>query len=284
MKRRDFLQSLLFLVASPALERVNPLDYMKKTNAVRLLRHATLVLQVGGVKFLIDPMLSKKDELDPVQNCGNDIRIPMVDLPVDNEELERIISDVDAVVVTHLHRDHWDAAAQVLIGKRKPLICQPSDADKLRAQGFVDLHPVVNQITWKGVTISRTGGQHGTGEIGQKMGAVSGFVFRDKSQTIYVAGDTIWCDEVAQALTTYQPQVTIVNAGGAQFLSGGPITMTPDDILEVHAHLPQTKIIAVHMDTVNHCFVRRSDLQKIVTEKGLQSKVLIPADGERMAL
>lgn len=257
---------------------------MKKTNTVRLLRHATLVLQVGDIKFLVDPMLSKKDDLDPVQNCGNDIRIPMVDLPVSKEELEGIIRDVDAVVVTHLHRDHWDAAALALIDRAKLLICQPSDADKLRAQGFVEVHPVADHITWKGVTISRTGGQHGTGEIGQKMGAVSGFVFQDKRQTIYVAGDTIWCDEVEQALKIYQPHVTIVNAGGAQFLAGGPITMTPDDILKVHTHLPQTKIIAVHMDTVNHCFVRRSDLQKVVAEKGLQSKVLIPADGERITL
>lgn len=257
---------------------------MNKTNAVRLLRHATLVMHIGGLNLLVDPMLSAKEALDPVQNCGNDMRIPMVDLPVDKEELRQIIREADAVVVTHLHRDHWDTAAQALIPKDKTILCQPCDAEKLRAQGFSNVTPVDDHTVWKGITISRTGGQHGTGEIGHKMGEVSGFVFKDSYQTIYLAGDTIWCDEVEQALNTHQPDITILNAGGAQFLTGGPITMTPEHILKVHHQLPHTKIIAVHMDTVNHCFVKRSDLLKAMEERGLMSVVAIPADGERITL
>lgn len=57
--------------------------------------------------------------------------------------------------------------------------------------------------------------------------------------------------------------------------------MTPKDILKVYETLPQTKIIAVHMDTVNHCFIKRTDLSKALSEnQQLASQILIPNDGE----
>jgi hypothetical protein len=47
----------------------------------------------------------------------------------------------------------------------------------------------------------RTGGRHGTGEIGEKMGPVSGYVLRGPGEpVVYIAGDTVWCPEVAAAL------------------------------------------------------------------------------------
>jgi hypothetical protein len=60
--------------------------------------------------------------------------------------------------------------------------------------------------------------------------------------------------------------------------------MTPGDIFQVHEKFSQTKIIAVHMDTVNHCFIKRADLIKAVAEKGLESSVLIPNDGEMIMM
>ncbi len=218
--------------------------------------------------------------MDPVANCGNTIRIPLVNLPVDSHELNKIITEVDAVVITHLHRDHWDEAAQNLIPKNKPVFCQPVDADKIKEQGFLNVIPIDESLNWKGITITRTKGQHGLGEIGEKMGEVSGFVFTHENQGIYVAGDTVWCEEVTAALQQHKPDITIVNAGGAQFLTGGPITMTPADILKVQETLPSTQIIAVHMDTVNHCLVKRTDLRKVLSEKNLTTKILIPDDGQ----
>ena len=139
-------------------------------------------------------------------------------------------------------------------------------------------------IDWEGISIRRTNGQHGTGEIGKKMGTVSGFIFQHKEQSIYLAGDTIWCDDVENALQECKPDVTILNTGGAQFLTGDAITMTPDDVIHVHECCPTTKIIAVHMDTVNHCFIKRVDLVKALAEKKPALKILIPADGEEISI
>lgn len=185
-------------------------------------------------------------------------------------------------MVTHLHRDHWDVAAQSLVNKNKLIFCQPGDSDKIKEQGFKNVQPIGTSIDWEGIAISRTNGQHGTGEIGKKMGIVSGFVFKHQEKSVYLAGDTIWCDDVEKALLEFKPDVTILNAGGARFLTGDPITMTPDDIIQVHEKSLATKIIAVHMDTVNHCFIKRADLAEALAEKKPALKILIPGDGEEI--
>ena len=253
---------------------------MMNKNSIYFIRHATMVVKINNVKFLIDPMLSPKDELDPVQNCGNQIRFPIVELPITIEKLNNIINEADAIVVTHIHRDHWDITAQKLISKNKPIFCQPVDLEKIKEQGFENVIAVDPEINWEGISISRTKGKHGTGEIGAKMGEVSGFAFIHEEESIYVAGDTIWCEDVERALNEFNPKTTILNAGGAKFLTGDPITMTPHDIQKVHQKCPGTSIIAVHMDTVNHCFIKRSDLSKALSEMNMDSTVLIPKDGE----
>jgi L-ascorbate metabolism protein UlaG (beta-lactamase superfamily) len=111
------------------------------------------------------------------------------------------------------------------------------------------------------------------------MGEVSGFVFNWKDESIYLAGDTIWCKEVEDSLATFNPAITILNAGGARFLTGDPITMNPTDVITVKEKFPETEIIAVHMDTVNHCFDKRANLRQALSDKKITS-VLIPMDGE----
>lgn len=250
------------------------------TWSVGLVRHATLIIKNKDVTFLVDPMLSPKGAMDPVGNSGNDIRIPMVDLPFDVKD---ILEDVDAVFVTHTHRDHWDAVAHEQINKSIAIFCQPVDLDKIRSQGFTNVTAIEDKAQFKGITVHRTGGQHGTGEIGQKMGTVSGFVFERGANKLYVAGDTIWCDDVKRAITTHKPQVVVVNAGGAQFLAGDPITMNAADVMTTSKAVGSSKVIAVHMDTVNHCKVTRNILQSFVAENKL-TNVLIPADGQTLAV
>lgn len=279
MKRKTFLQSLLLLSGIPGFLRAGG-NGLKSPTSIRLLRHATLIIEINQKKILVDPMLAPKDSMGPIQNSGNQIRIPMVELPVQEAELRSLLLEVDAVALTHLHGDHWDMAAQKAIAKDKPVFCQPNDADRIRAQGFSNVLPIPSLLEWNGVTISRTGGMHGTGEIGKRMGEVSGFVFASGTESVYVAGDTIWCDEVDRAIAAHNPSVTILNAGGARFLTGDPITMTPGDIIALHHKHSQTRIVAVHMDTINHCVVNRSDLLEAMKENGLADKVWIPQDGE----
>ena len=250
---------------------------------LQLIRHATLVVTLGDLKLLVDPMLSPAGAMDPVANAANQRRIPLVDLPFSDAALTQLLAQIDGVLVTHTHRDHWDAHAATLIAKETPILCQPEDAARIREAGFTQTQPIERAYTWRGLQIIRTNGRHGTGQIGQQMGPVSGFVITGSAiPSLYIAGDTIWCEEVAATLEAHQPDVTVLNAGAAQFLTGNPITMTAGDVIQVCDALPSTQIIAAHMEAINHCLLTRADLREQVRLAGWLDRVRIPQDGETL--
>ena len=248
---------------------------------IQLLRHATLILSYNSTKILVDPMLSPASAMDPVSETPNQQRNPLVQLPLDSGELAQLIDQLAAVLVTHTHSDHWDQAAVELLPKELRVFCQPEDEEKISRAGFTDVRKIETDVSWQGVQITRTGGKHGTGRIGELMGPVSGFALMAENEPgCYIAGDTIWCDEVRDALDNYNPDVVVVNAGAAQFLSGDPITMTAADVLEVCKFSPEARVIAVHMDAINHCLLTRDQLRKDADEAGFEHQVEIPLDGE----
>jgi len=256
----------------------------ENNGSIQLLRNATLVIDFGGKKILVDPMFADKGEFDPFPFAGNEIRNPMVDLPISKEEVAKIVDNVDAVFITHTHLDHWDPKAQQMIDKHKPIFCQPSDEKTIKDQGFTNVMVLNDKTDWEGITVHKTGGQHGFGKLGELMGSVSGYVFSHNGKSIYIAGDTRWCKEVKTALDTHKPDVIVLNAGGAQFiegdLKGEPITMTPEDIIAVYENSQKSNIITVHMNTLNHCHVKRKDLKKALTDIGIAEVIEIPADGD----
>jgi L-ascorbate metabolism protein UlaG (beta-lactamase superfamily) len=190
-----------------------------------------------------------------------------------------VVQGVDAMLVTHTHSDHWDETAARLLAKDLPLFGQVADEVKFREQGFLNVRPVEDSFKWKDVQLSRTAGQHGRGEIGKAMAPVSGFVLQASDEpALYVAGDTIWCDEVREALARYRPSVVIVNAGAAQFLKGDPITMTADDVVAVCQSARGAQVVAVHMEAINHCLLTREDLAFQL--EAARVRAVIPGDGD----
>jgi L-ascorbate metabolism protein UlaG (beta-lactamase superfamily) len=162
-----------------------------------------------------------------------------------------------------------------------------SDAAIIRKQGFTDVRVLGHHVEFGGVILSKTGGQHGTDEmyatqpLAGLLGEAMGVVFEAPGyRTVYLAGDTIWRDEVGQALTEYKPSVIVLNAGYAK-LTGfeGAIIMGKDDVLRAAQTIPTATVVAVHLDAINHMALGRAELREFVMAQGIQGRVESPEDG-----
>jgi L-ascorbate metabolism protein UlaG (beta-lactamase superfamily) len=233
-----------------------------------LIRNATLLLELEGRRLLVDPMLDAAGARPPVANTPNPRPNPLVPLPLPAEKLVR---DLDAVIVTHLHRDHFDDTAAQLLPRDVPVFCQPGDASALAGLGLL-ARPVEDVLEWEGIVLTRTRGRHGSGETADLLGPVSGFVL----DGLYIAGDTVWCPEVEEAIAAHEPRVAVVNGSGACFLGSEPLVMTVDEVREVVARVPT--VVVVHLEAINHCLETRAEIRAAVPA------ALVPEDGETLEL
>jgi L-ascorbate metabolism protein UlaG (beta-lactamase superfamily) len=233
-----------------------------------LVRNATLVLELGGWRILVDPMLDDVGARPPVSDTANPVPNPTVPLPFSAEE---VVRGIDAVLVTHRHRDHLDGRAEQLLPRDVPVFCQPQDEAALRELGL-QAKAIADETLWDGLRIVRTPARHGSGAIAEGLAPVSGFVVED----VYLAGDTVWYESVEKTIERHRPRIAVVNAGGASFLEGGLIIMGSEDVREVVSRVPI--VVAVHMEALNHCHLTRAELRAAVPD------VLVPEDGQTLEL
>jgi L-ascorbate metabolism protein UlaG (beta-lactamase superfamily) len=231
---------------------------------ITLVRSATVILELRGRRILVDPMLDPAGARPPIANTANPVNNPTVELPFPAED---VVSGLDAVLVTHRHKDHLDDTAARLLPRELPVFCQPEDYEALRALGF-DARPVDTSHDWNGLVVHRVPARHGFGAVAEALAPVSGFVLDE----LYLAGDTVWYEAVEETIERFRPRVAIVNAAGASFLEGGLIVMGIDDVRDVVARVPV--VVAVHLEALNHCHVTRTELAAAVPG------VVIPRDGE----
>lgn len=279
-------------VTTPVFAGESDTQAFTSTHKVEMqqVRNATVKITYAGTTFLIDPMLAKKGTYPGFEGTyRSNLRNPMVELP---GSVEDVISGVDAVIVTHTHLDHWDDAAQKALPKDIPLFAQhEADAQLIRSQGFKNVRVLTDEAEFGGVKITKTGGQHGTDEmyavpaLAKPLGEAMGVVFQAKGyKTLYLAGDTIWRKEVDHAIETYNPEVIVLNAGKARMTGyEGAIIMGEEDVLRASQAAKNAKIVAVHMDAVNHMSLTREELRAYVKKQGIESRVDIPEDGASLA-
>jgi L-ascorbate metabolism protein UlaG (beta-lactamase superfamily) len=252
---------------------------------VTQIRNATLLVDYAGKTLLVDPLLAERGAYPGFAGTANShLANPLVDLPVPLDTL----FDVDAVLVTHLHADHWDEAARRTLPRHLPVFAQnDADARAIRADGFTDVRTLSahGDTPFDGIRIAQARGQHGSDSvmavIGARMGEVSGVVLRHPDEpTLYIAGDTVWNAHVAAALEMYDPDVVVLNCGDAQVPGLGPIIMDLHDVAQVVRAAPRATIVASHLEAVNHCMLSRAALRAWLDAQGLVARVRVPDDGE----
>jgi len=244
-------------------------------------RHATSLLTYAGSKLLIDPVFSAKEEFPAIALTPNQRKNPMIDLKTPIKEL----LDVDMILSTHSHQDHFDAKAKELLDKRVDLICQPSDEETYKADGFINLMPVEENLKYKNIIITRVDAQHGSGQTKEQMGPSSGYILSaDDEPTIYFTGDTIFNESIKKNIENYNPEILIMNAGSPKFLNSTQIVMNIMDIEKTLAINPKLKFIIVHLDTFNHCIETRVDINEYFSPQRLDKMGVkhfyVPEDNE----
>ena len=235
---------------------------------ITLIRNATVLLELRGRRLLVDPMLDPAGARPPIEDTANPVRNPTVELPF---PAEQAVDGLDAVLVTHCHKDHLDDTAERLLPRDVPVFCQPEDEERLRDVGL-DARPIDASLDWNGLTLHRVPAQHGFGAVAEALAPVSGFVLDE----LYIGGDTVWYDGVRETIERFEPRVAVVNAGGASFLEGSLIVMGIDDVREVAARVPT--VVCVHLEALNHCFLTRAELAAAVPG------AVIPRDGETVVV
>jgi L-ascorbate metabolism protein UlaG (beta-lactamase superfamily) len=262
-----------------------------------LLRNATILLEhahpssaasprgsdpFGSATLLVDPMLADRGANGTIPGTAPPVPNPLVALPRPAEE---VAAAATHALVTHLHQDHFDAAAQRLLPDALPIACAPAHVGGVRGGGFTDVAVIEDRAAFAGFDVTRVAARHALDEHEGPLGPVSGYVLRaDGAPCVHVASDCVWCPELAEVISTERPDVIVVNAGGARFTTGGPITMTAEDVIAVARHCREALVVAVHLEALNHCPLTRDALARTVAAAAVEDRVVIPADGECLAL
>jgi L-ascorbate metabolism protein UlaG (beta-lactamase superfamily) len=250
------------------------------------LRNATMVIESDDKVILVDPMLGQKGTAGPPFTLFRfkPKKNPIVDLPKNAMEL---VAKTTHCIITHLHPDHLDKEGEKFLRENQiPVICSVLDEAALQKRGL-NIGQTVDY--WKktaflGGEIQGIPALHGYGFIAKPMGNVMGYYIQlPNEKSIYLSSDTIYTEEVDKVLTELKPEISVVASGSAQLDVFQPLLMRKEDVIKFIKTAPG-KVIANHLEAVNHCPTTREDLRKDIENLGLSDKVFVPNDGDCIAL
>ncbi len=249
----------------------------------QLIRNATFKLKYAGKILLIDPMLCKKETFPPFSPGLK--KNPTVDLTM---SIKDIVNDIDAVLVTHSHPDHFDDVATETLSKQLKIFCTPTDEGFVKKKGFNNVDIVAHSVKWENITITRVEGEHGSGPVLKYMGEVSGYVLQANNEaTIFIVSDSILTYQVQNAIEYFNPDIIITNSGGGIIpgFENFPVHMNEEQTIAISKLSPNSKIIATHLNAIDFCKTTRIRLRSYRNKMGISdSKLLIPEDGEHIKL
>jgi len=150
---------------------------MATLNQITFIGHATLLVEIDGVRLLTDPVL--RDGVAHLKRRS---------MPVRNS----LYQDIDAILISHLHRDHLDIPSLRILGRETKLILPAGSADFLRSKGFSNIKEMkAGDTTVIGaVTVLATHAEHhGKHPPFGPTADCLGFLIKG-SQAVYFPGDT----------------------------------------------------------------------------------------------
>lgn len=254
------------------------------------IRNATFIIESKNKFILVDPMLSQKGELPPFSIFKHKVqKNPTAELPNNTDEL---LSKVTHALITHSqtfaikalqHTDHLDTKGEEFLkSKHIPVVTVKKDANYLKRYDLnvVDAVDYGERKKFLDGYITAVPALHGHGWINKMMANGAGYFIELEDETsIYICGDTVLIDDVRKAIEEFKPDIVVVAAGNASLDVGQALLMSLDEIIELVKLAPK-KVVANHMEALNHCSVTREILKNKLERERLIHKVFIPNDGE----
>ena len=221
-------------------------DYHGEQPLVSVIGHSTVLIKLGGLTFLTDPVWS--NVAGPFNIIGPKRRTPP---PITLEDLPHI----DCVLLSHDHYDHLDKKAlKFLMERDEPRILTGLGVGR-HIKGYDQLY----ELNWHqsvelgDLTVYFCPAQHFSGRsIFFNKSLWGGFLISGSNANVYFPGDTGYNESMFQDIKkTYGPiDLGIIPIGAYKpYNALKPYHMSPNDAVRLHELLDLQASIAVHFGT-----------------------------------
>ncbi len=252
---------------------------------VTFIGNATTVISGGGVTPLTDPNFLHKGQHAYLGYglVSKRLREPAIDIDQ--------LPPLEAVVLSHMHGDHWDRRATTELDHELPVLTTPHAAKRLAHRGFGS---ALGLSTWqthtfvKGETVVRVTslpGRHAPGPVHRLlppvMGSMLEFTSGGQTRRLYVSGDTLMVDELKEIPVRFQAvDAGVLHLGGTRLPAGRRLpfglTVTMDAVQGADAvealNLP--KMIPVHFDDYGVFASPLSDFVDEMKRRGIADRII----------
>lgn len=232
----------------------------------------TALIEFGGVRLLTDPTF------DP---AGSEYTTPVYTLrktappAIDRNALGRI----DAVLLSHDHHfDNLDRAGRALLQHAGAVLTTEAGAGRLGP-------PAIGLSPWQntgvpggdgGVRVTATPARHGPAD--GDRGPVIGFLLADAAQpasSVYVSGDTVWYDGVAEVARRARVGCALLFMGAARVREVGPahLTLTAEEAVHAARALGDAPIVPLHFEGWGHFSEGRAEIEAAFEAAGLTARL-----------
>lgn len=218
--------------------------------ALTLIGGPTVLVELAGFRLLTDPTF------DPpgAYNLGY-VTLEKTHGPALAADA---IGVVDAVLLSHdQHSDNLDRGGRAFLSKARSVFTTRAGAARIKgtARGLAAWETAsLDRPDGSRLLITATPARHGPVGIEPISGDVTGFAIgvERPGDTLYVTGDTVWYDGVAEVARRFSPRLVILFTGAAKTRGAFHLTMDSNDAIEAAHAFTGARIVAVHNEGWRH--------------------------------
>jgi len=244
---------------------------------ITLIGGPTTLIEANGFRLLTDPTFDAPGEY----------KLPHVTLKklTGPARTADQVGQVDAILLSHdQHADNFDRSGKAYAMAAPRLFTTRAGAQRLGtpAEGLTPWQSTkITKPDEATLRITATPARHGPAGIEPLSGDVIGFMvsFSDSTPPLYVTGDTVWYDGVAEVARRFRPGVVLLFAGAARTRGPFNLTMNTNDAIETAHAFPDATIVPIHCDGWAHFTQSAEDLEHSFRALGIGSRLRLLEPG-----